>query len=361
MLGASGFLGKNLIRELLSTYEGTIVAAGRNTARLEELYGRDQDIEIVHADVRCTHDLRHLYKQIDLVINCVGSSTGTLPALTAIEQSLSYVDSGTLIGTLHPEAFKKLDQEARQHETRLIAGTGVLPGLERVLVEVAAQRLTFVDKLTIAAIFNDWLSPGSATDMLLETQRKASILREGTWIDIRQGSHRTRVCFPSPFKNRRVYAAPHLSTHVRFPANIKNYTLSIGTMGILSDALILIHSINSNHPRLTDYMSRGLQAASRINHPLIPTGFAMRMDAFRSYQGQHESHSISLYHPDTFQATAILIAYAIQHGFQNEAQDVGIFAFGEAVDPQPLLDYLLQKKFYVEGFERVIQQESLSK
>jgi hypothetical protein len=350
VIGATGQVGTNLVRELLKDPTLTIVATGRNTQRLRALYRQtEKALDSVNLDTRDEQGLKRLYEKTDVVINCTGPSSPLTPARTAIEASLPYMESGTSLLTEPQEQIRLLDERAQAQGTILLTGAGVLPGLSRVLLQAAADTMTTVDKITIAAIFNDPLSRGSALDMLLQSQERAAVLKDREWISLRQGSQGKTICFPPPFHTWRVYAAPPLDTRIHFPGNITNFSLHIGTSDPLSSAITLLHSISTGHYTLTRCMARELQYQSRINRYFIPHGCALRMDASGSKDDNRQEHCISLYHPDTFLATAKIIAHGADLVLKDKIHGSGLYAFGEVVDPQEMLVHLRKEHFFVEA------------
>jgi hypothetical protein len=96
-------------------------------------------------------------------------------------------------------------------------------------------------------------------------------------------------------------------------------------------------------------MGRYLRYASKINQYFAPHGCVMRMDASGKKKEITETMNVSLYHPNTFTATASVIAQGVDFLLKNKAKETGVFTFGEVMNPIELVHQLRLKKFFVEG------------
>jgi hypothetical protein len=352
VLGASGLVGKNLIKELIENTKNTIIVASRKQKKLQELYHQcDRIIDIFAVDARNKKSLEKFYSEIDMVINCSGPAPliKTIPAKMAIEESIPYVESGVSLLNECEKSVREIDQNAKEKNILMVTGAGVFPGLSRVLLQLAAATFDRVDTIKISVLFNNPLSIGSAVDMLLESQKRVAVFENGTWINPRLGSRRETICFHPPFNTQYVYASPPVDTQLHFPKNIQNFSLKTGTCSIVSDAILLTHSLNADSYTLTKIMGRYLKYASEINQYIAPRGCAMRMDASGKKKECTKHMNVSLYHPDTFTATASVIAQGADFLLKNTVKETGVFTFGEVVNPIELLHQLRLKKFFVEG------------
>ena len=352
VLGASGLVGKNLIKELIAHTKNNIIVASRNEKNLQEMYNQiDRITDIFTVDARDKKSLKKFYSEIDMIINCSGPTSiiKTIPAKMAIEESIPYVESGVSLLNECEKSIRELDQNAKEKNILMVTGAGVFPGLSRVLLQFASTTFDKVDTIKISVLFNNPLSIGSAVDMLVESQKRVAVFENGTWISPRLGSRRETICFHPPFHTQHVYASPPLDTQLHFPKNIQNFSLKTGTCSIVSDAILLTHSINADSYTLTKIMSRYLKYASEINQYFAPCGCVMRMDASGKKKESTETMSVSLYHPDTFTATASVIAQGVDFLLKNKAKETGVFTFGEVMNPIELLHQLRLKKFFVDG------------
>ncbi len=353
VLGASGFVGKNLIKELMGTTKNNIIVASRNEKKLQDMYHHsDRITDIIAVDAREEKSLKRLYAEIDVIINCSGPAPpiNTIPAKLAIEESIPYMESGESLLKECEKDIREMDENAKEHHILMVTGAGFFPGLSRVLLQVAATTFVKADDIKISVIFNDPLSRGSAVDMLLESQNHVAVFENGTWTSQRLGSSGETICFPPPFNMRRVYASPPVDTQLHFPTNIQHFVLKTGTGSVLSDLILLTHSINTDSYRLTTIMGRFLKYASEFNQYIAPCGCAMRMDAFGTTKQRTERMDVNLYHPDTYIATASVIAQGVDFLLKNKVKETGVFTFGEVMNPVELLDQLRLKNFSLNVF-----------
>jgi hypothetical protein len=352
VLGASGFVGRNLVNELIEHTKYTIIVASRTQQKLQELYHQvDRITDIVAVEAGDKKSLRRLYAELDMIINCSGPTPllNTIPAELAVEESIPYVESGVSLLNEHEKSVREIDQHAKERNILLVTGAGVFPGISRVLLQLAATSLDRVDTIKISVLFNNRLSIGSAVDMLVESQKRATVFEHGKWINLRVGSSRETISFPPPFNTQHAYASPPVDTQLHFPKNIQNFSLRTGTCSLLSDAILLTHSINTDSYQLTKIMGRFLKYTSAINQYFAPRGCVMRMDASGEKNEDTKTMNVSLYHPDTFIATASVIAQGVDSLLKNKFKEPGVFTFGEVINPIELLHKLRLKNFYVEG------------
>lgn len=352
VLGASGFVGKNLVNELIENTKNNIIVASRTQKKLQEMFHQfDRIIDILAVDARDTKSLRRLYAEIDMIINCSGPAPllTAIPAEMAIEETIPYVESSVSLLNESEKSIQEIDQNAKEQNILMVTGAGVFPGLSRVLLQLAATTFDTVDNIKISVLFNDRLSTGSAVDMLIESQKRVKVFENGKWISPRLGSLRETICFHPPFNTQHVYASPPVDTQLHFPKNIQNFFLKTGTCSMLSDAILLAHSINAGNYTLTKIMGRYLRYASEINQYVAPCGCVMRMDASGKKKEFTKNMSVSLYHPDTFTATASVIAQGVDFLLKNKVKKTGVFTFGEVMNSIELLQQLSLKNFFVEG------------
>jgi hypothetical protein len=352
VLGASGFVGKNLVNELIENTKYTIIVASRTQKKLQELYHQvDRITDIVTVEARNKKSLRRLYAELDMIINCSGPTPllKTIPAELAVEESIPYVESG--VSLLHEceKSIREIDQNAKERNILMVTGAGVFPGLSRVLLQLAATSFDKVDTAKISVLFNNRLSIGSAVDMLVESQKRATVFENSTWISLRVGSRKEQIYFHPPFNIQHVYASPPVDTQLHFPKNIRNFSLKTGTCSMLSDMILAMHSLNADSYTLTKIMGRFLGYASEINQYFAPCGCVMRMDASGEKNECMKTMNVSLYHPDTFIATASVIAQVVDFLLKNRAKETGVFTFGEVMNPIELLHKLRLKSFFIEG------------
>jgi hypothetical protein len=311
----------------------------------------DRITDIFAADARDKKSLKKFYSEIDMIINCSGPTSiiKTIPAEMAVEESIPYVESGVSLLNESEKSIRELDQNAKEQNILLVTGAGVFPGLSRVLLQLAATTLDRADTIKISVLFNNPLSIGSAVDMLVESQKRVVVFENGTWISPRLGSRRETICFHPPFHTQHVYASPPVDTQLHFPKNIQNFSLKTGTCSIISDAILLTHSLNAASYTLTKIMGRYLKYASEINQYIAPRGCVMRMDASGKKKECMKTMNVSLYHPDTFTATASVIAQGVDFLLKNKVKETGVFTFGEVMNPIELFHQLRLKKFFIEG------------
>ena len=354
ILGASGIVGKKLTKELLENTKNNIIIAGRNEKNLHMIYKKfNKIIDVYAVDARDKKSLKIFYSKLDFVINCIGPThlSKTSPAELAIDEGITYVESGMSILNESSKKMQEIDRHAKENEILVVTGAGVFPGLSRVLVELASRLYVRADHVSVSVIFNESLSMGSAVDMLLESGKPIEILKDNQWISLKLGALREKVCFISPFNNQYVYASSPADTRLHFPENIQNFALKLGTPSFLSDIIFLMQSINKSSDQLTYLLARYLKRVSKMNQHLNRQGLAIRMDTDgkKSDNKLSDKTVVNVYHHDTYAATAVVIASGVSFLLENKVKKTGVFTFGEIMDPILLFKKLQSKQFIVTG------------
>jgi hypothetical protein len=352
VLGASGFVGRNLVNELIENTKNNIRVASRKQKKLQEMYHQFERItDIFSVDAQDKKSLRTFYEELDMIINCTGPTplSTIIPAETAVEESIPYIESGVSLLNECKKNLRDIDKNAKERNTLMVTGAGIFPGLSRVLLQLAATSFETVDTSKISVLFNDRLSVGSAVDMLIESQKHVAVLEDGAWINLRLGQQKETMRFHPPFQTQQVYASPPMDTQLHFPKNIQNFSLKTGTCSKVTDAILLTHSLNDHSYTLTKIMGRALKYTSEINQYFAPRGCVMRLDATGKKKECTKDMTVSLYHPNTFIATASVIAQGIDFLLKNEFKETGVFTFGEVMNPMELLHRLRLKNFFIEG------------
>ncbi len=143
VLGAYGLVGREIVEALLTKTELTVIASGRNAAKLEALAKRlpHARLSTRRLDAYDARELTAACGDADLVINAVGPYTvgGADIARSVLESGRHYVDFSN--EQSHYKRLEPLDSLARDKGLLLLAGAGVIPGVSTLMVMRGAERL----------------------------------------------------------------------------------------------------------------------------------------------------------------------------------------------------------------------------
>lgn len=136
VLGAYGLAGRAIVARLAAKTGHTIIAAGRNSAKLQML-SDSMGAERVRTRVLDAADagaLRAACEDASFVINAVGpfARTGADIARVVVEAGLPYLDCAN--EQTHYERLGELDPLARRRGVPIITAAGAIPGLSTMLV-----------------------------------------------------------------------------------------------------------------------------------------------------------------------------------------------------------------------------------
>ncbi|MFD3619871.1 saccharopine dehydrogenase NADP-binding domain-containing protein [Streptomyces sp. NPDC058676] len=125
LLGATGYTGQRVLRELLARDEKPTLA-GRNRARMSALADRFQaDLPVAEVDVTSPADMARLLEPSDVVVSTVGPfmRLGTATVTAAARAGAHYFDS-TGEGTFARRVLRELDSVAAGRGATLVPAFG---------------------------------------------------------------------------------------------------------------------------------------------------------------------------------------------------------------------------------------------
>ena len=162
--GASGLLGNNLVRRLL-TFDGIrVVASGRSRARLEQVFADCLDsspLSLLKWDATCP-----LPAELGTV-DCIFHAAGPIAGQVIREEPVSVVRAN-LLGVMHC-----LDYLAEQKRTRAVAGALVVFSSATVYGTAAEERSVGEDETCTAENLDSPTAPYSESKRMVEVVAQA--------------------------------------------------------------------------------------------------------------------------------------------------------------------------------------------
>ncbi|WP_436775929.1 saccharopine dehydrogenase NADP-binding domain-containing protein [Yinghuangia sp. YIM S09857] len=168
VLGATGSVGREAVRELAELGYGRLRLGGRRADALRELTCTcppAKDAETVAVDANDPHDLRTFAEGCATVLNCAGPSylLGDRVARAALAAGAHYVD----VAGDDPVAEKLGARNLPSDDRVVVLSAGALPGLSSLLPRLLAAEFEHVGRLSAYTGGMEDCSATVAADMML--------------------------------------------------------------------------------------------------------------------------------------------------------------------------------------------------
>jgi saccharopine dehydrogenase-like NADP-dependent oxidoreductase len=200
IVGGYGEVGRRIARLLEVAHPGSVVVAGRNPERATGGPAR-------RIDVDDPASIDAALPGIDVVVACVRQREPHL-LHAAVRRGIAYTSIAPP-WMPWPE-LEPLHAEARRTGARIVAATGLEPGISSVLARVAAERLGTVDAIETALLLGvgDAYGADSMVFLLAELAERYDVLVDGRSRTARAFGESKRVVFPDPIGERLAYTIP---------------------------------------------------------------------------------------------------------------------------------------------------------
>lgn len=194
--------------------------------------------EAVRADLFSAREIRGEIGGCDVVVDCLGSEVdlGLSIAEAAMDAGVDYVTNCDDWQTT--SALLELDPDAAESGVLAVTGAGATPGLTNAMALHAANSFDSVDEIHIAWVGSTNNPSGAETvSQTLKTfVGEVPTYADGAWRNIRAGSGRELVWFPSPVGGVDVVSCGHPEP-LTLPRNIDGLT-AVTVKGSIGIALL---------------------------------------------------------------------------------------------------------------------------
>lgn len=200
IVGGYGAVGQRIARLLDAAHPGSVVVAGRNPERAASGPARRIDVdEPASVDAALAG--------VDVVVACVRQSEPHL-LQAAVRRGIAYTSIAPP-WMPWPE-LEPLQAQAQRTGARIVAATGLEPGISSVLARVAAERLGTVGAIETELLLGvgDAYGADSLAFLLGELAERYDVLVDGRSRPARAFGASKRVVFPDPIGERRAYTIP---------------------------------------------------------------------------------------------------------------------------------------------------------
>jgi len=218
VLGAYGLAGRAIVARLLDKTPFYVIAAGRDRARLQSLYGgkEDERVQIRVLDATDGEALRAACKGVSFVINAVGpfARFGAAIARTVLECGVPYLDCAN--EQRHYRQLEPLNSLALEKGVPLITAAGAIPGCSTLLIASLLEICPDAAKVECcwAQFRHAYADTGLASMMggILEALENPEAIHGGKNVPVVLGKSVKDIDLPPPFGMRRMMEVPTIDT-----------------------------------------------------------------------------------------------------------------------------------------------------
>jgi saccharopine dehydrogenase-like NADP-dependent oxidoreductase len=352
ILGGSGRIGGSVAADVIAHTDATVVLAGRNRSRAEQLRRTLGDRAQFQAiDLADVDGLKAAIAASQLVIHCAGPfhyRDGRV-LQDCIAAGVNYLDVSD-----HSSYTRKMMEfavEAEQHGVTAIVNTGIFPGISNSIVRYDVEQLDEADSIHLSYVVAG--SGGAGVTVMRTTflglQNPFSAWLEGRWQQVKPYSDRETIEFPAPYGHTGVYWFDMPETFTlptTFP--VKNVVTKFGTVPDLYN--ILTWTVARGwHPWLLkqnaviEFLSRVSHFMTDVSDRFSGIGVAIRSEVTGKKHGQATRSVSTLVHPNTAIAAACGTGSVAQLLLSGQLSKPGVWVVEQAVPTELFLQTLHQR------------------
>jgi short subunit dehydrogenase-like uncharacterized protein len=292
IVGGYGVVGRRIASELGPEYPNRVIVAGRHPARADKIAAaighgtRGRSIEIAEPS-----SIASALEGVAIVISCVDQPSRTL-LWAAIERGLRYTDITPHLTELgRGAAYEKIDAAARASGSRLVLGTGIVPGISNVMVRALSDALGGADEIETALLLDaaDVSGPASFDYFLQELAMSFNVHVCGEDRPARAFSAPRLVEYPPPVGVQLAYLFP-FSDQVLYPRTMGVRT-AVTRLAIepawLARLLSIAAQSGASHLLAIKAVRQAIARRRRDRPSDSGARFALRVDVRRGQRSRH--------------------------------------------------------------------------
>jgi saccharopine dehydrogenase-like NADP-dependent oxidoreductase len=279
--GGYGVVGQRIAAELAPDYP--VIVAGRHLEQAKVVAAAiGHGVRGRAIDVTAGASIAAALEGIATVVSCIDQpGRGLLHA--AIERGLRYTDiTPHLVELGRGAAYEEIDAAARASGSRVVLGTGIVPGISNVIVRAIADSLDGADVIETSLLLSasDVTGPASFDYFLKELTMPFDVHVSGADRPARPFSDPRVTEFPAPFGPRFAYLFP-FSDQLLYPRTMGAQTvlsrlaIEPARLGRLLAALVRVGATRLVAP---ESVRRALTRSRPHHAQTEDTRFALRVD-----------------------------------------------------------------------------------
>ncbi len=156
VLGGYGEMGRVIVTDLVDTFRGEIVLAGRNKEKAESfaMSLKAKNVTAFVADADNDAQMKALLKGTSVLINATNYYSNIKIMRSALKNGVNYLDLGGLYWLTKQQL--KLHNKFKKKKIVAILGCGSTPGITNIMAEYGAKRFDSIRSLDIAFADKDY-------------------------------------------------------------------------------------------------------------------------------------------------------------------------------------------------------------
>jgi len=345
--GGYGVVGRRVAAHLARDYR--VLVAGRHQAQANSVaatighhaVGRELDIT----------NNRLIAAALDgvtAVVSCIDQPQRLL-LHAAIERGLAYTDiTPHLVELGRAEAYDDLFIAAKRAGSRVVLGTGIVPGISNVIVRALANSLEGAEKIVTSLLLSagDTSGPASLDYFAKELTMPFEVHTDGQDVAAHAFTDPTLTEFPPPFGHRWAYLFP-FSDQVLYPRTMGAKTV-VTRLSLepprLGRLLAVVLRIGAARLLAVDRVRRTLVAHRGKKAGRDEPQFALRVDVAHRTQ----SASGTLLGGAQADAAAIGASSTIRALMEGEITSSGVWMPEQVIDPTRFFSRLAEHSLHVQ-------------
>lgn len=228
VLGGYGEMGRITVIDLLETFKGKIVVAGRNEEKAKAFAGSFKSNNIMHAkaDADEPEKLTELLEGSDVVINATQYTTNLQVMEAALSAGVNYVDLGGLFHMTKKQL--ELDPGFKKKDILAVVGCGATPGITNIMAAYGSGVLDTIESIHVQFADKDYTKydmpfvvPYSMRTIFDEFSMEPAVFSGGKLRFVKPLTGEEEIEFPSPVNIATCFYTLH-SEVATFPSSFKD-------------------------------------------------------------------------------------------------------------------------------------------
>ncbi|MBI2146877.1 saccharopine dehydrogenase NADP-binding domain-containing protein [Candidatus Woesearchaeota archaeon] len=228
VLGGYGEMGRVTVIDLVETFKGGIIIAGRNKEKARQFANsfKNKQVTWAEADVTKHDSIVRLLRQCDVVINATQYTANIDVMAAALEAKIGYVDLGGLFHMTRKQL--KLHKRFKAAGRTAILGCGATPGITNVMAAYGAALFDHIGSIHVQFADKDFTRysmpfavPYSMRTIFDEFSMKPAIFSGGRFQFVAPIAGKEEILFPPPVNRATCFYTLH-SEVATFPLSFKD-------------------------------------------------------------------------------------------------------------------------------------------